>query len=200
MATIPVGYSEATFLFSRAGGTRDAMWTLGLDDELFALDTPFDIAYACQQAAAFGTDAPYLAANMQASWTFKGVRVTKMQEVGPWTQEFLYPVVGTITDAAVPPNSAILVRKLVSAGGRRNRGRFFVPPVYPVEGSIDSGGNIAAGSVAILQTRYTKLFTNLTDVELKPRLFHAEAPFTPSTITGFAVQTTVATQRRRLRK
>lgn len=200
MTSIPVGFCEATFLFSRQGGTRDAMWTLGLDDSLFTTDTPYDIATACQVAATVGTNAPYLVNQIQTSWTFKGVRVTKMQEVGPWTQEYIAPVVGTLVDTAMPPNTAILVRKLVSAGGRRNRGRFYLPPVYPGEGNVDSGGNIIAGSVTNMNTWYTKLFTNLVAVNLKPVLFHSEAPFTPSVITGFSVQSVVATQRRRLRR
>lgn len=200
MTTPPAGYAEATIILQRVGAARQSTWTCGFDDANFNSRTPLDMAIDWYTQLAGATGKPYYPANMPTSWIFQGVQITKMLEDGPLTAQFLGPITGTITDTAMPPNVAVLVTKDTAAGGRRNRGRFFVPPVYPMEGSVDSGGVIGSTQLTSLRNWYTGTYNGLVSEDMVPCLFHSKAPFTPTPVTSWTVQPLVATQRRRLRK
>lgn len=109
------------------------------------------------------------------------------------------PVAGLNGPNALTINTAVLVRKLTASGGRRGRGRMYIPGLP--EGNVATAGNITPSVVPTLQTAIDSLLTNLVAHASVERcvLFHDTAPFTPTTITSLEVQRKVATQRRRLR-
>lgn len=110
------------------------------------------------------------------------------------------PTNGNLAATALPNNCAYLVKKTTGTGGRRGQGRMYVPGV--LEGDVGVNGEINSSPFSTYAGNFNSLFTNLValaDVEALC-LLHSSSPFTPTTITGLALQTKIATQRRRMRK
>lgn len=198
MAAPPAGFAEVTFIFQLTGRPRQATWGLGIDSANFAEQSPEDIA-TLAYAAMTGTTEPYFASHMIVGWSFVGVNCVKMLEDGPISGQHLATLAGSQAGGAVPVNTSVLLTKQTSGGGRRNRGRAYVPPVYPLETNVDGGGVIDGTQVGQLQGWYNNGYDALVLAELQPVLFHQSAPFTPTGITGFLVGSQMATQRRRMR-
>lgn len=105
---------------------------------------------------------------------------------------------------AVPPNTAHLVDKRTSFGGRHYRGRSFIPGMLDVQ--VDSAGLIPSASVTALNTRWTFVRTQMEVGGSFLALLHSydpdlgESPLAPTAITSLAVPARVATQRNRLRR
>jgi len=86
-------------------------------------------------------------------------------------------------------------------GGRRNRGRLFMPAV--AEAGVDSIGQLSPSNLSDLQDRADAWLEDLqTDGTLNTSnmvILHSTAPSTPTVVTSLQVSPTIATQRRRLR-
>lgn len=193
---IPIGTGLAQFRFIVAGASREAVVTMGYDP---ALIEPADNAEALSNLFT-APGRPGQASSMVVGWSYLGVRVTEMDASGPFTGEFSNLVVGSGTGNPMPPNVAVLMRKNTAAGGRRGRGRSYIPPLYPGEENVGPNGSIAAAQLTNLQTWWSSLFTAMQGAALPPVIFHSISPFTATPVTSFTVQQTVATQRRRLRR
>lgn len=100
------------------------------------------------------------------------------------------------SSSSVPPNVAVLVRKVTALGGRRGRGRMYVPGIP--EGSVSAGGLIGSSVIGDWQSALDSFLSALVADNTPPVLLHSDAT-APTEITDFAVQAFVATQRRRLR-
>jgi hypothetical protein len=109
------------------------------------------------------------------------------------------PVAGVGAGEPLPPNCAVLYRKNTTAGGRRGRGRFFVPGAP--ESSVDKVGTLLGSYMVIAQAAGVNIINNVTATAEAEGLvlFHDTAPFTPTPITALEPQSRLATQRRRLR-
>lgn len=109
------------------------------------------------------------------------------------------PVAGTQAGTALPQNCAVLFRKLTAVGGRRGRGRGFIPGIP--EGNVTPNGSLTTAyrttAIAAVQQVLTDLVATAEVTSLQ--LFHDTAPFQPTLITSLEVQPVIATQRRRLR-
>jgi hypothetical protein len=199
MPATPEGFYEAVFRFQRVGGVRVSTWTLGIDGVGIGAGAPTTLA---DMLYGFGSDpgGPYAAGAMVGNWQFIGVTCTYMSPTGPIVGEHNETTTGAAVGAPLVPNCALLIKKTTASGGRRNRGRMYVPPVWPPETKVDGDGTIDSAEVATLQSQYDPFFDDLIGADLVPVLFHTESPFTPTPITGFQVQSLMATQRRRLRK
>ena len=111
--------------------------------------------------------------------------------------------VGTQGSASVPQNTATLIRKTTAVGGRRGRGRMFIPGI--AESVVNNQGVLTTAAVdqfnvSAALLRVPSAFTGDANVVDGGVLFHESAPTTPTAITALIVQTTCATQRRRLRR
>jgi len=109
-------------------------------------------------------------------------------------------VAGTLAGASVVQNTAHLVRKFTAEGGRRGRGRMYVPT--PTETNVNAIGVLLAAYITSRQAELVAMQTALAahaDVD-GLALLHDSAPFTPTPITSLVLQQVVATQRRRLRR
>jgi hypothetical protein len=120
--------------------------------------------------------------------------------------------VGTVSDEGaiagnmLPSNCALLVGKQTLTGGRRGRGRMFIPWVLP-EGDVDDVGVISGGTVATMIGAAEDFLEALSepgpDSDATPMfLLHnseGETPApAPSEVVGLTVSSLIATQRRRL--
>lgn len=109
------------------------------------------------------------------------------------------PAAGTNTGTSLPQNCAMLVRKLTSTGGRRGRGRMFIPGIN--NDDVNTNGDLASAYRTLAQTALDDFMSDLVGLAIVDELvlFHDSEPFTPSVITSLEVQPTLATQRRRMR-
>lgn len=114
--------------------------------------------------------------------------------------------------APLPNNTAMLVKKSTTEGGRRGRGRMFIPGIQ--EASVDDAGVIAAATRTLYQTELNTMLANLVglpEVAAAALFRPARAagpggvpPFLPglppAQIVGLTLDQRVATQRRRMRR
>ena len=99
-----------------------------------------------------------------------------------------------VIGAAAP---AVLVKKSTAAGGRRNRGRMYIPGV--TEAQILAGGVLDPTPQSAIQGFVDTMFADLEAGGLTACVEHTDGS-TPTEITSFTVDGTVATQRRRQRR
>lgn len=193
---IPVGFGLAALRFSLAGTSREKLTTFGYDPPTT------DPTIHAQQITDHFTQAnrPGIPTQIQENWSYLGVRVVEMTDTGPVTGEAADLQDGIMTGGAMPPNASILIRKNTAAGGRRNRGRLFVPPIYPPETNVSPSGIIADPQLDNIQLWWSNFFGALVTAGLVPVILHSQPPFTPTPITGYVAQDLIATQRRRMRR
>lgn len=106
-------------------------------------------------------------------------------------------VPGLASGVTHSPATAILVQKRSLSGGRRNRGRAFYPGAE--KNSVGGDGIIAAATVTGIQTNWDDMVTDMQALGYAPHIFHQSAPFAPTGVSAFSVQSQIATQRTRLR-
>lgn len=190
---IPTGFAQVSWLFTGSAVPEGAAVTCGVDSG--SLTTPEAIANVAKDAWVAG-----LAKIQHETCTLSAVRV-KMGPVdtGP-SAEVSVNLAGTATGSPVPPNVAVLVRKVTILGGRQGRGRMYIPGF--TEADVDGSGNMTGPYLAVVQGHAQATFDEFVTQGLFPVLFHdgAGPVVAPTTITAFQVDGKVATQRRRLRK
>lgn len=192
----PVGFGLAQIRFQVIGGTRESVTTFGYDPPTV---NPGANAFAIHGALT-AANRPCVAANICTGWSYIGVRVTEMDDTGPVSGQYDANVVGSLVGNPMTPNVSVLLRKGTASGGRRNRGRMFLPPIYPGEENVGPSGTIANTQLGNLNLWWENFRAAMTTAALPLVLFHSEPPYTPTVVTGLVAQQTVATQRRRLRR
>lgn len=123
---------------------------------------------------------------------------------------------GQAAGTSMPPNTAFLVTKATGLGGRRGRGRMFLPGV--AEAVADDSGVISTATLQAIQPRISGVLTDLSAAGIPMVVLHspptvwqlvggqprrvptAGAVPNPTTVTALNVSNRVATQRRRLRR
>ena len=113
--------------------------------------------------------------------------------------------VGGDSSETLPPNCAYLVRKKTGLGGRRGRGRFYVP--CPDETQVDRNGAIAGAWLTAIQTNLDDMMeawgTTAGLGFVTPVILHRSEGEgiepAPTVVTLLEVDGHIATQRRRLR-
>lgn len=105
---------------------------------------------------------------------------------------------GTAGTAPLPNNCAVLVAKISTSGGRRNRGRMYIP--CPAETAVDGAGVLSTGERGAWQTAMNAWIEGeFTAGWGSPAILHQTPPYAPTTITNLVVRSKIATQRRRMR-
>lgn len=193
-ARIPPGFAEVWMQFNTSGDPENMYCALGVD---LSPGTPANAAVADVILAA-------------ATTAIRPI-VTSDFTVGPGYVMFgndggdiridgsAAALAGTATGSGLPQNCAALIRKLTGLGGRRQRGRMYIPG--QPEGNVVSNGQIQSSWVTTLTTQVNALKTGLEALGEVDSivLLHDSAPFTPTVITSLEPQNRIATQRRRLR-
>lgn len=173
------------------------------------------VTFGAEKGAA--GDAATLAINLASSWsqagalgnssmisenyTFKSVAVTLMLSGVPHFAEINVDNDGTSGLEELPLNNAVVVQKRTALGGRKGRGRMFLPPIYFDESAVSRFGNISPGTVSDVQDMVDVVKTHMnTTLGIDMLLFHNDGVTAPSEVTELIVESTIATQRRRLRR
>lgn len=105
---------------------------------------------------------------------------------------------GALMDAPAPPNTAALIRFGTGLVGRKYRGRMYLPGVL-LDSEVSDSGTINGTVQASLLGTMLYLKDLLGESDYAPVILHSDVG-SPTTITTIGVETTVATQRRRLRR
>lgn len=193
-ARIPPGFAEIWTAFSVGGDPEPMYVSLGVDLAV-GVGANLTTANAMQNVMVTNLDnllsQDYGVSNGHVIFGNDGGDIRIDTTVTPQT--------GDQTQVALPQNVAMLVRKITATGGRRGRGRMFIPgvPINVINGSGSLTGTYPATAESVFNDIQTTL-EGLADVETLV-LFHDTAPFTPTPITDLIVQSKLATQRRRLR-
>lgn len=202
---IPPGFAQAVYILSCEGDSENMVTTMGHDVSAYAGD--FQQA-ATDLALLFGrAGGPVEAMSDTYSLIGLDLYVGNDAEAPPSIYEAdISPVNGLANSSALPPNSAVLIRKQTGLAGRRGRGRMYVPGV--LEGSVDNVGLLTSTYRGSLQTAYDLWLTGLEEgvssiLPMPPVVLHrsegAGVEPAPTPVTSLTVETKIATQRRRLR-
>lgn len=191
---IPVNFAELAMQYNLIGDPEPMYTFMGLDLDALTVPTQAltdSIVSAWTSALDNSLPVTY---TLGPGWVTYGAAVADLR-----IDSTNAPVSGLRVGDALPNNCAALVRKLSAVGGRRNRGRAYMPGVL----DVDAGNNgvLTTGALAQFQNDWDLVESNLValiDVEGLV-ILHDSAPFTPTAITALTVQNKIATQRRRLR-
>lgn len=188
--TIPVGFCQATWNFSGNGLQHPAAVVCGFDQGSGA---------AVEDVAS-------------SLYNLMGITIlTKLTndinldscvvKFGPDSTGPSAEATGSFTGGVSSPGAssqvAYLVRKNTGLGGRRGRGRMYLPGVN--EAAIGSDGVLDSTFLGELQDEVDEFVGSLSLASLPMVVLHDDAT-APTAVTTLVVQPVVATQRRRLRR
>jgi hypothetical protein len=195
---IPPGFAHCRVLFEADGKLNPVITTFGV--RLTAgVTNPVTVATGVLTA----WTASFPAADLDSNWAVTGCGVTLGSDGGDGPSgEFLQRTAGSRAGEAATINFCPLVRKNTSLGGRRNRGRMFLPAGYLLESEVSELGVLAAAAITRVQGNATDFLTAIeaganTDAMV---ILHEAAPSTPTLVDSLSVQTLGATQRKRMRR
>lgn len=195
MPTSP-GYADCSYELRQAGLTRPAYVTFGVDPtstDPAAIATSLFNAYTAAGSlkSLFDNTVTMTAVRVSLGTDGTGdlVYVMSTSDVGgggPWS--------------TLPPNCAALIHKTTARGGRRGRGRMYLPWVLQ-ESLVDEAGIILASTVTSITNGVniwvTRLATETTPLVLLHGPGKTGTP-APDVVTSVRCDPLLATQRRRL--
>jgi len=193
MPQVPIGYVDVWMRYLQAGDPEPMYTSLGFEIE----EPPFTQANALALSN-FLNDCLGPVISGDVNWT------GSLCKVGSDGGDLIYEVStfdpGGVASAPLPNNCAVLVRKRTEIGGKRGRGRMFIPGVSR-EG-VDGAGMLNTGTKNAWSAATALIFnangTANTNVG-QPVLFHQTPPYEPSVIVSLSVHPKISTQRRRMR-
>ena len=195
---IPVGYGQMSMVFTCSGAPQPVMWTHGFRDDN-PIPSPVTAA-ATWRAALTAAGRPYAAGNFSTGYIMVAVKATIMTATGPIIGEDPVNVAGTLAAGECPVNTAVLMQKATARGGRRGRGRAYLPPCNVSEVNIGPSGTIANAQLVALQALFTAAYVSIDATDYPPYLLHDFSEVPPDHVDAWTLQARVATQRTRMRK
>lgn len=197
---IPPGFADIAIEMRCVGDPDPWYVTFGVDSSSAAGDGN-QVGIAANEAWA------HIMTVVSDDVTHTGCKVTVGQDGAEPIRYFISEgagVEGTSAAAKLPQNCAALVHKQTAVGGRRARGRFFLPGILD-EGSVDNVGVIAGAHLLQLQNAADAMFAELVEEPLPYPMFvlHNSVGVSPlidpTEVSSLRVDNVVSTQRRRLR-
>lgn len=192
---LPTGGAFAAFRWTLAGDPQEMVSTLG-----FVNDGTNTVDYDAESAwnAAVGSGSIAIAPNMFNQYTFMGVTVYRQEAGGLLVGDFTFPVVGSGGGNPLPSNCSILVHKRTSLGGRRGRGRMFLPPFTCGEIATSPSGVISSPDYGAIQDELDSFYDLMVANDLQPSLYHSDGG-SGTIISSLQLDPMISTQRRRMR-
>lgn len=195
---IPPGFQQVTLRMACIGVTDPMLCTFGTKTvgggDFFTTEAEAIRAMLVGPGKLFDTSM------FSNEYTFTGVDVVKaIIDSEPVMTSSYASVVGSSAINTPPANSAILVKKGTGRGGRRNRGRFFFPPMFLSEANVNPAGVLTGPGVGTLQQRLNTMLSDLAASERGMVILHNDINVEPTTVTSLLLDLKLATQRRRMR-
>jgi hypothetical protein len=207
---VPQGYGHAIFSMSLTGDNEALAVTLGVRDQDPVVNTPNEIAAGLFDA--FGDEIlPELTnvITLTQCEVFLQRDGDSWDDVPPDTGVATGAVAGSETGQSAVQNTAYLVHKRSAEGGRRGRGRWYLPGV--AEGDVSPAGAVTSGRQTTMNAALVDFLARfgaagLTD--MAPVILHGLIGSStpppgfgdPTLITAMTLDPVAATQRRRLRR
>jgi len=195
---IPPGYAQVFLRWTLTGDTEEMLSGIGVRLQAGVSD-PVDIA---EDVTNFWLSR-YTNGDLSGAYTMVGARCYVGSDGDYPVGEFTVASGGGSGATVCPSNCAMLIKKLSALGGRRNRGRMFIPPGYMSEANVDHNGFITPGTLATLQSDADNFYADITSASTLTDgavIFHTESPTAPTLITSLTVAPQIATMRQRMRK
>lgn len=189
--TIPAGYAQAQYRYTGSVLPYGAAMTMGYNITSFS-GGPDDLAEVIGDSWETRFEA---VTQQQVNLTTLFVKLGP-DSTGP-SAEYAVGGVGTINDPPASPASAILVSKQTASGGRRNRGRLYMPGLW--DGAVQDAGVLSGGTVTSVQAAWNNHLADLDTAGIFPVILHSDEG-SPTSIIAMSVAPKIATQRRRLRR
>jgi hypothetical protein len=188
---IPVGYGLAAIEFVAAGGSDPfGMVTFGINNS----------TSLSAQGVADGVADAWSGSGIMANLSSAIATQTVHVKLGPNDDGPFYDrgmsIGGGASASMATSNTAFLVHKATALGGRKGRGRFYLPGVP--EADVGPFGNVTAGIVTAINADLATLLTGLDTELVAMVLLHGDAT-APTLVTGLQCDGIAATQRRRMR-
>lgn len=161
------------------------------------LDTADDVADALE--AVLSAFPPFLAANILIGWQYSGFNVSYETATGADVVERHETVVGTLAGGGFTSNTAVLIQKKTALGGRRHRGRMFIPPLLFSDIGADNNGFINGTVLSNMNITWGIFRADLVNADVPMVLHHSGVALDSQLVTDLVVQPQMATQRRRMR-
>lgn len=191
----PAGFAACSYEFQQTGLTRKAYVTFGVDP------TDTDPVTVAGQVLGAYSAAGSLKTVMDSSVSLTAVRVSLGTD---GAADLVYvlgaAVVGGASGSYAPPNCAVLFHKTTARGGRRGRGRMFLPWAV-LQSSLDETGIITSAYVTTLTNAALAWRTALSSATVPLVLLHGPGKtpvVAPDPVTSITADRMIATQRRRL--
>jgi hypothetical protein len=191
---IPPGFAQVNLVFTGAGVPRGAQVAYGV------ILTSQVVTYTPNSLATFAgnawQDSVLTLQNNQVRLTQVRTKFGPNATGGDGSATF--DVAGGQAAGSDAPQVAVLVRKKTPFGGRKGRGRMFVPGV--TETGTSAGGLLVDTDFNGFQTQFDAWLLDHDQGGVPVHLLHTEVGLAPYVVEDMEVQRLVATQRRRLRK
>jgi len=202
MTIVPPGFADCSVEIRHSAMARSAFITFGVEPDAVAADQ-----VATKVLVALAGTAGSLINNLDSSTNLIAVTARIGQDGGePLVYVAESGAVGGKGVTGVPPNCAVLVHKRTARGGRRGRGRLFIPFLIGTSDVAETG--ILQGSQRTTwQTMCNTILTALTTQGVPMVVLHSASeqgvgapttPGLPNKVTSLVVDPLVSTQRRRL--
>jgi len=198
---IPVGFGQFTWPVRLIGDLEEMVFTVGFVDG-DDTDAPNDVANSISNALL--AQPIFAASSISNQYSMGPGRVTVNRALGTFEGVGSVSRTGTASLTTLPHNCAILVRKNTALGGRRGKGRIYLPPWMIAESNITPAGVIFQTGVDSVTLDFETWRAQLSALNLQAVLLHGDSPNSatpsPTPILNFACQSVIATQRTRLRR
>lgn len=205
---IPLGFGQWTLPIRLAGDLEEMVITCGFVDG-DPTDLPNDVANSITNDLL--ARPTFAASSISTNYTLGPGRVVVHRVLGTFEGVGSVTRVGTGSIATPPHNCAILVRKNSARGGRRGKGRMYLPPIGLSEGNVTAVGVITQSIVDSISLDFETWRANLSALNLQAVLLHSDKvdPDTgeiielappPDPVLSFVCQQVIATQRTRMRR
>lgn len=190
---IPEGYAQVNFRFGGNAVPNGAEVTLGVQ----IADPPKSAGVIATAATTHWVD--NILPNQTDDIELASVLVKLgPNDTGPFAEVFSGEDGGSASTTWTP-QVALLVKKETALGGRKNRGRFYVPG-YP-ESAVESDGFVSPGTVTGYQANFDAFLADMIAAGFPPVVLHGDGVGgLPTAITALRVDGRVGTQRRRQRR
>jgi len=194
MPTAP-GFADVSMELTLTGFSRPAYITYGIDpSETNPVLIAADLYNAWNYAGSVNSV-------MDSNTTLTGIRVSLGTDGGgDIVASPLYTLVGGAGKSSVPPNCAVLVHKTTARGGRRGRGRLFIPWML-AETEVDEAGIIMAATITTFNAALAVWLGRLNASNMPMVVLHGPGRTptpAPDVVTQLAADRLISTQRRRL--
>jgi hypothetical protein len=191
----PLGYADVSIQFTRGDMTRMAYVTFGVA-----------VGSLTMGQVVTGLVSTYAGAGGLAAMIDNSAAITQTRvSYGTASNEDTVAVdgtnvAGTKSIIGPPPSVCLLIHKQSDRGGRRGRGRMFLPNAI-ANADLAENGTLLSASVTALTTAFNLWVAKIATANLPMAILHSPgktAPGSPNLVTSFSIDKIVGTQRRRL--